>query len=224
MRRLTVLVVLFFPLWPWPSGYGHDVVTTSITWNRVISLIVSERCASCHSEKGKAFSLTTYAEARPWAVAIKEEVLSRRMPPWGAVRGFGEFRNDRSLTQEQLELITSWVDGGVPEGDEKDKLAKPPASAHEESIPRLGEIRVKGDFALNRAFTLDGLLLETAAEKASFRITADLPDGSVAPLLWLYEYQRSYAHPFLLKNPLELPARTVIRGVPPGAELVLLPH
>jgi hypothetical protein len=79
------------------------------------------------------------------------------MPPWGAVRGFGEFRNDRSLTQEQLELITSWFDGGVPEGDEKDKMAKTPASAHEESIPRHGENRVKGDFALNRAFTLDGL-------------------------------------------------------------------
>ena len=58
----------------------------------------------------------TYAEARPWAVAIKEEVLERRMPPWGAVKGFGDFRNDKALTPEQLELIISWVGGGVPEG------------------------------------------------------------------------------------------------------------
>jgi len=41
-----------------------------------------------------SFSMLTYAEARPWAVAIKDEVLSRRMPPWGAVKGFGEFRDD----------------------------------------------------------------------------------------------------------------------------------
>src|SRR5262245_8807882 len=98
----------------------HDVVTTSITWNREISRIFFDRCASCHNAKGTAFSMLTYAEARPWAVAIKEEVLSRRMPPWGAVKGFGEFRNDQGLTQEQIELITAWVEGGVPEGNAKD--------------------------------------------------------------------------------------------------------
>ncbi len=69
----------------------HDFVTTSITWNREISRIFFDRCASCHNEKGTAFSMMTYAEARPWAVAIKEEVLSRRMPPWGAVKGLASF-------------------------------------------------------------------------------------------------------------------------------------
>ena len=61
----------------------------------------------------------TYAEARPWAAAIKEEVLERRMPPWGAVKGFGEFKDDQGLTQEQIELIADWVEGGAPEGDPK---------------------------------------------------------------------------------------------------------
>ena len=65
----------------------------------------------------------TYAVARPWAVAIKEEVLERRMPPWGAVKGFGDFRNDKALTPEQMELIISWVGGGVPEGEAKDLAA-----------------------------------------------------------------------------------------------------
>jgi hypothetical protein len=87
---------------------GHDIITTSITWDRDISRIVNERCASCHHSGGIAFSLMSYAKGRPWAEAIKEEVLARRMPPWGAVKGFGDFRNDQALSSEQLERIVSW--------------------------------------------------------------------------------------------------------------------
>src|SRR5882724_3193208 len=125
---------------------AHDVITTKLTWNREISRIVTSRCASCHHPGGRAFSLLTYAEARPWAVAIKEEVLSRRMPPWGAIKGFGDFRNDQALTSEQLEMITSWVEGGVPEGDPKD-LLPPPDLASSPSVERLdGGLTIHGDF------------------------------------------------------------------------------
>src|SRR5277367_5696675 len=98
---------------------AHDVITTKITFSKEISRLIYKRCATCHHEGGSAFSLMTYDEARPWAKAIKEEVLERRMPPWEAVKGFGEFREDRGLTQEELETISSWVEGGAPEGDPK---------------------------------------------------------------------------------------------------------
>ena len=202
---------------------GHDIITTKITWSREISRVVYERCASCHHEGGSAFSLMTYAEARPWAVAIKEEVLSRRMPPWGAVKGFGEFRNDQALTAEQLELITDWVEGGVPEGDAKELPAEPnvpEASSH--SAP-VGGIAVSGDFALERPFVLDGLWPDRVPGSQFLQITAELPDGSIEPLLWLYEYKAEYAHPFLLRTPLELSAGTVIRGVPPDSKVILIP-
>src|SRR5262245_66220544 len=91
---------------------AHDF-GTSITWNREISRLVLDRCASCHREGGSSFSLMTYAEAQPRATEIKTAVLSRRMPPWGAVKGFGDFRNDTGLTQEQIELVASWVEGGM---------------------------------------------------------------------------------------------------------------
>ena len=110
------------------SVRGHDVITTKITWDREISRIVYTRCAGCHNAGGAAFSLATYAEARPWAAAIKEEVEERRMPPWGAVKGFGDFRNDEALTPEQIELIVSWVSGGAPEGDAKDLPPAPKPS------------------------------------------------------------------------------------------------
>jgi len=70
-------------------------------------------------------SLTTYEEARPWAKAIKEEMLEKRMPPWHAVKGYGEFRNAPPLTQREIDLIVNWVEGGAPKGDDKDLPAAP---------------------------------------------------------------------------------------------------
>ena len=99
---------------------AHDVITTKVTFDREILRLFNAHCISCHREGGSAFSLETYSAARPWAKAIGEEVLTRRMPPWGAVKGFGDFRNDQGLTAEQLELVVDWEEGGAPEGEEKD--------------------------------------------------------------------------------------------------------
>jgi hypothetical protein len=221
MHRIALagLLILGFM----PAAAPHDYITTNITWNREISRIFFDRCAVCHNEKGAAFSMMSYAEARPWAVAIKEEVLKRRMPPWGAVKGFGEFRNDQALTQEQLELITSWVEGGVPEGDPKDSPSKP--KLVKPSLPgaKRNQIVVNGELTLTRSFKLDGLIPQEVPPGASLRIMARLPDGSIEPLLWLYEYKAVHKHAFLLRKPLTLPAGTVIRGVPKGSSVILLP-
>jgi hypothetical protein len=203
---------------------GHDIITTNITFNREILRLVNDRCATCHRPGGVAFSLLTYQEARPWAVAVKEEVLERRMPPWGAVKGFGDFRNDQALTPEQLELIVSWVDGGAPEGDEKDLPPPPKATPPSSKVHLKGEILVSGaDFKLKREFLLDGLLPQQVPDNTSLQITAELPDGSIEPLLWLYAYKAAYGHPFFLRKPLALPAGTVIHGVLPGSSVALLP-
>ena len=204
------------------AAQAHDIVTTSITWSREISRIVNQHCASCHRPGGMAFSLLTYGEARPWAVAIKEEILRRRMPPWGAVKGFGEFRNDQALTPEEMERIVSWTDGGVPEGDAKD--LPPPRKPDAAPLPsRGGELIVSGEFALTRPLRLDGLWPQKVPESGSFQITAQLPDGAIVPLLWLLDYKARFDHPFLFATPLNLPAHTVIRGIPPGVRIALLP-
>lgn len=201
----------------------HDIITTPITWDREISRIVYERCAACHHDGGQAFSLMTYAAARPWAVAIKEEVLERRMPPWGAVKGFGDFRNDQGLTPEQLELITSWVGGGVPEGEAKDLAPDPKFDRPAREIPPHGAIAVSGEFLLRKEFSLDGLLPKTVPEDAAFQITAEMPDGSIEPLVWFEHYSAKFAHPFLYRTPIELAAGSKIHGVPPGSTVLLLP-
>jgi hypothetical protein len=213
----------FFVLTAASLAYGHDIITTKVTFDREIIRLFNSHCISCHREGGTAFSLETYKAARPWAKAIGEEVLQRRMPPWGAVKGFGDFRNDKGLTEEQLELIVDWEEGGAPEGEDKD-LPPPPKLEPAAAIPHSPkELSVSGDFKLTRPFRLDGLLPKTVPDGASIQITAELPDGSVEPLLWLRNYKNAFAHPFLLRTPLDLPPGTVIRGVPADASVNLLP-
>ena len=201
------------------AAFAHDIITTPITWDREISRIVYQRCASCHHDGGQAFSLMTYAEARPWAVAIKEETLERRMPPWGAVKGFGDFRNDQALTPEQLELIVNWVGGGVPEGDAKD-LPPTPKCLIVDSAPR-ESILVSGEFTLRKSFSLAGLAPKSIPEEAGFQMTAERPDGSIEPLIWFEHYHAKFRHLFFYRSPIELPAGTKIHGVPPGSSVRL---
>ena len=201
---------------------GHDIITTPITWDREIIRIVYSHCASCHREGGTAFSLMSYKESRPWAEAIKEEALAHTMPPWGAVKGFGDFRNDQALTPEQIEVIVSWADGGVPEGEDKDLPKVPELTGKSAGGPPKNGLVVTGEFKLKNALKLDGLWPQNVPEKASIQVTAELPDGSIQPLVWLDDYKTKYSHPFLFREPHDLPAGTMIHGVPPGASIVLL--
>ena len=205
------------------AAWGHDIITTPITFDREIVRIVYSRCASCHHSGGPAFSLMTYKEARPWTEAIKEEVLARRMPPWGAVKGFGDFRNDQALTPEQLELIVGWADGGVPEGEPKDLPPPPKIEDSSPGHPPKGSMAVSGDLTLKSDFKLDGLWPQRVPDKASFQITASLPDGSLQPLLWIQEYKPAWGHPFLFRYVMDLPKGSVIRGIPKDAVVTLLP-
>ena len=104
----------------WPSGSrAHTPITTKILFNREVIRVFQGNCLGCHRPGGIAMSLATYEDARPWAKAIKEELLERRMPPWQAVKGYGEFRNAPALTQRDVDAIVNWVEGGAPKGDAK---------------------------------------------------------------------------------------------------------
>ncbi len=222
MQRRWTLIAALMCLFA-ATAAAHDIITTPITWDREISRIVYERCASCHHEGGQAFSLMTYADARPWAVAIKEEVFERRMPPWGAVKGFGDFRDDKALTPEQLELITSWVGGGVPEGEAKDL---PPAPKFEQPLLDLqagGVISVNGECQLEKDFKLLAIWPKSVPDDADFQVTAERPDGSIEPLIWFEHFHAKFTHSFVYRNPVDLPAGTKIHGVPPGSTIVLMP-
>jgi hypothetical protein len=90
------------------------------TFSKDVAPILYNKCVSCHRPGEVApMSLITYKDARPWARAIRDKVIAREMPPWFADPAHGAFRNDRSLTQTQIDTIVNWVDGGARQGDEK---------------------------------------------------------------------------------------------------------
>jgi len=120
------LVVAGWPHLRPESVSSHGRITTTVMFNREVSQIFQRKCFQCHTDGNVSMALTTYREARPWAVAIKEEILEKKMPPWSAVGGYGHFANDVSLTSREVSLILSWADGGAPSGvtlAEEDKPA-----------------------------------------------------------------------------------------------------
>ncbi len=201
---------------------AHDVITTKITFSKEISRLINKRCATCHHEGGSAFSLTAYDAARPWAKAIKEEVLERRMPPWEAVKGFGEFREDRGLTQEEIETIAGWVEGGAPEGDPKylPSLSKL-VDWQDPMAPKGSSELVLADGAkLASPSKVVAIRTQNLKAGASVQIVAVRPDSSVEPLLWIYKYNPAFHRTYYYLDPIALPAGTKIEMSPPGAGTV----
>ena len=97
--------------------------TKQVTFSKDVAPILQAKCQSCHEPGSIApMSLRTFQEARPWARSIKERVAARQMPPWHIDRSVGvqKFKNDMSLSDEQVATIVAWVDQGALEGNPAD--------------------------------------------------------------------------------------------------------
>jgi hypothetical protein len=116
-----VLGVLLF-------GAPGDVVSQQVpegtpTFSADIAPILQKSCQACHNPEGIApMSLMNYEEARPWAPMIQELTRMRHMPPWHVDKTMGiqDFKNDISLTDQEIETIARWAEGGAPEGNPAD--------------------------------------------------------------------------------------------------------
>src|SRR5207249_400695 len=119
LAALALGVILTSPVWI----SARAATDTAVTFTKDVASIFREKCEACHRQDSMApMSLVTYDDARPWARAIRARVASRQMPPWHIDRtvGIQQFKNDRSLTDEQVDTIVRWVDAGAPMGDPKD--------------------------------------------------------------------------------------------------------
>jgi len=97
--------------------------THPVTFTKDVAPIFRDKCEACHRPDSMApMSLVTFEDVRPWARAIRSRVAAREMPPWHIDKtvGIQQFKNDRSLSDEQIDTILRWVDGGAPMGDPKD--------------------------------------------------------------------------------------------------------
>jgi hypothetical protein len=104
-----------------PNGEAEPV-----TYSKHVAPLLWENCANCHrpGEVGP-FSLLTYQDAAKRADFLAAITAERRMPPWKAEPGFGHFRDERRLTDQEIGLIRDWAAAGAPEGNTAD-LPEPP--------------------------------------------------------------------------------------------------
>ena len=120
-------------LWILIAGLGIGFLTlglngasasdkATVTFAKDVAPIVFNKCATCHRPgEPVPMSLTSYQEVRPWAKAVKEQILERSMPPWYADPTSSlKFRNERRLSQKEIDTIIAWVDAGSPKGDDAD--------------------------------------------------------------------------------------------------------
>ena len=120
----TPVVLLFACLFALTTSGAENtskVVDNNVTFTKDVAPIFYKNCTACHRPGEIApMSLLTYKDARPWAKAIREKVVEKQMPPWHADPRHGEWLNDRRISQEAIDTIAKWVDGGAREGDPKD--------------------------------------------------------------------------------------------------------
>src|SRR5579885_3812428 len=107
------------------------------TFSRDVAPVLYKHCAGCHHANDIApMPLITYNDAKPWAAAIKEAVVTRKMPPWKADPHYGKWSNDSSLTDAEIATLREWADGGRLEGNPKDL---PPVTHFEDDGWKIGK-------------------------------------------------------------------------------------
>ena len=217
MRLVALTVGVVVALAAASGLRAHERITTTVTWDREISAIVKARCVTCHREGGRApMSLATWAEARPWARAIRHEVMTRRMPIWHAARGYGDFANDPSLSPFEIALVSAWVDGGaprsfVPKGSPATRLPGPPETpitvdatteVHRSGVREVAIPCGESPAPAGRLVGFRPLL----REHASVRIRARLATGLEESLGWITNFDPKFPETYWLRSPLDLPA------------------
>ncbi len=122
---LAALTLTGIAIEPAPA---HVRITTDISFAEDVRPILRRYCMPCHNPKGSApdyIDLTIYGNdakpgARAWAVAIEEELMTGRMPPWTADARYDRFRNSRRMSQREIDIVVAWVQGGGPQGPRRD--------------------------------------------------------------------------------------------------------
>jgi hypothetical protein len=137
------------------------------------------------------------------------------MPPWGAVKGFGNFKPDHALTQEEILIIAAWVIGGAPQGD-PDWLPKQAHGKPASPPPTLKNVLTGGNrLTLKESIQVAAIRPLATGKVESAKITARLPNGAIQPLIWLYQYDPKWNRDFLFREPIKLPKGAVIETSAP---------
>jgi len=132
-----------------PPHHATHAAEAPVTWSRQIAPIVYQHCSTCHHPGGGGpFSLLSYQDARRRGPQMVQVTQSRFMPPWLPEPGYGDFVDDRRISDEDIALIRKWVAAGMPQGNPSEA----PPAPHYNADWQMG----KPDLILTvpRSFTL----------------------------------------------------------------------
>ena len=214
----------------WTRADAHLRITTLVTWDREIAPIVQARCVSCHGAGVQhTMPLTTYAEARPWARAIKHQVITRRMPVWHAARGYGDFSNDPSLSPFEIALIAAWVDGGAPKALAATTGVPAPALTPGEQtsgVPAAAPLARALSLRCGDQLLQPGQLLGLKPQLAtggSVKVVLARPDGRREILGWFRDFDPSVTPTYWLRTAASVPRGSrIIADAPPPCMLTVM--
>jgi hypothetical protein len=141
LRRFLTAAILVLIAAPLPA---QDQAKSPVTFTKDIAPVLQRSCQQCHRPDSVApMSLITYEEVRPYARAMKQRTALRSkpgvMPPWYIEKNVGiqRFKDDVSLSDEQIETIAAWADGGAPKGNPADM--PPPLVFADASVWKIGK-------------------------------------------------------------------------------------
>lgn len=111
-------LIFKFVLVMWICMYAQSNTQAQVTYTEDIAEIIYNKCTVCHraGEIGP-MSFTNYDEVKNWATMIKYTTGIKYMPPWKADPEYSRFLGENYLTDEEIEMIATWVDAGAPEGN-----------------------------------------------------------------------------------------------------------
>src|SRR5262249_20633252 len=138
-------------------------------------------------------------------------------------KGFGDFRDEEGLSEMEIAVISSWVEGGAPQGDLNLLPKQIDATAELSLPPKVKAILLaSGTLTLDRRVKIAAVRPEAVPEGASLRLIAERPNGAVEPLIWLYSYTSRFRRIYYFKVPISFGAGTRIRIHPAIGSVSLL--
>ena len=175
-----------------PAGAAEKTeVPAKPTYSKDVAPILDANCVQCHREGDIApMALTTYEEVRPWAKSILQNVGNRVMPPWHADPGYGPFKNERKLSDNEVATIVKWAETGAPQGNPADR-------------PELPVFAVDGEWRLGEpdyVITFDETTVEAGGrdEFYNFEHKVDLPEDKWIKSIEIIPGSREVVHHVIL--------------------------
>src|SRR5690349_21698074 len=144
------------------------------TWYRDVQPIVAEKCGTCHVAGDIApFALTTYENALAVAPILAPSIESGQMPPWPPADGCNEYKHSRALSDDQREILLTWLAEGTPEGDPADAPPKPepPPAWEPDVLIEMPEPYTQAKFPDDyHCFLIDGPMLDSTQYVTGFQV------------------------------------------------------